>query len=519
MTSDLPVHGVGEPRPDFPSVVSMFEYAAAHASESPALTHLRRTLTYGDEALAVAGLARRLAGMGVDGATVALLLPNSIEYHVGYFAILMARGVPTLFNPAYPPAQLEPLLRDAAPRVLLCLPGQRTALAPLADRLGISHLLAIGPDGIDLETLIAEGAGGQPDLPITPDLPAALLYTGGTTGVPKGVEHSHASLMTAMRCVEWSWPTRARGEVWLPVAPMFHIFGFLTGVLAPVYGCAHVVIPERFQPELVVGMLARHRVTIFGGGPPSIYAALLAAPNLPSADLSSLRICPAGGAPVPVEILERWRRATGLDIYEGFGMTELAPISTNTESFGRKPGSVGKAVPCNRIEIVDLETGTQVLPPGAHGEIRVTGPHAMTGYRGHPEETAAVLRDGFIHTGDIGYLDEDGFLFITDRRKDVILVKGFNVFPREVEEVLITHPGVAAVGVVGVSDQRSGERIVAFVAPQPGSPVTEADLRALCEERLVAYKHPAEIRFLEDLPLTAANKLNRMRLRELAQEG
>jgi long-chain acyl-CoA synthetase len=300
---------------------------------------------------------------------------------------------------------------------------------------------------------------------------------------------------------------------------MFHVFGFLMGVVNPVYGCAHVVIPERFQPELVVGMLAEHRVTIFGGGPPSIYAALLSAPNLASADLSALRVCAAGGAPVPVEIIDRWYRATGRQIFEGLGMTEMAPIAVNTETFGRKPGSVGKPVPCNTVEIVDLETGTQVLPANIPGEIRVTGPHAMRGYRRQPGDSAEGLRNGFIYTGDIGYLDEDGFLIITDRKKDMILVKGFNVFPREVEEVLITHPGVAAVGVIGIEDERSGERLIAFIAPQGDVAVTEDELRALCTERLVSYKHPAEIRFLDELPLTPAKKLDRISLRALAQEA
>jgi long-chain acyl-CoA synthetase len=258
-------------------------------------------------------------------------------------------------------------------------------------------------------------------------------------------------------------------------------------------------------------------VTVFGGGPPAIYAGVLAAENLAGADLSALRVCPSGGAPVPVELHERWRRATGLAIHEGYGMTEMAPISGTTALTGVRPGSVGRAMPCNEVQVVDLETGTRALPPGERGEIRVRGPHMMTGYRNRPEETAAVLRDGFIHTGDIGHLDADGFLFITDRRKDVILVKGFNVFPREVEEAIHAHPKVAAAGVVGAPDPRSGERVVAFVVPRAGEAPDEAEIAAHLAERLVGYKCPGEIRVVAALPLTGAQKLDRRALRRAAQ--
>jgi long-chain acyl-CoA synthetase len=524
LPTDLPFHGAGEVRPDFPDVVSMFDYAVANAADAPALTHLGRTITYGEEALAAAGLAQRLAnigaGKGIEGQTVALLLPNSIEYHVAYFATLMARGVPTLLNPLYPPTQLEPLLRDSEPRILICEPSQRSTLIELTVRMGKPDILDLGDSGaIDVRALIKEGTAGRPNLDVSPDLPAALLHTGGTTGIPKGVEHSHAAIMAAVRCMEWGWPTRAREEVWLPITPMFHIYGLLMGVLNPVYGCGHVVVPERFSPEIIVKALADHRITIFGGGPPSIYAAVLSASNLASADLSALRVCPAGAAPLPVELIERWHRATGLHIYEGLGMTEMSPIAVNTETYGRKAGSVGKPVPCNTVQIVDLENGTQVLPTGVPGEIRVTGPQAMKGYRGGAAKPGEGLRNGFIYTGDIGYLDEDGFLVISDRKKDVILVKGFNVFPREVEEVLNTHPGVVAAGVIGIADDRDGERILAFVTPQNDTSVSEPELRALCAKLLVPYKHPREYRFITELPLTAAKKLDRIRLREMSEHA
>ena len=306
-------------------------------------------------------------------------------------------------------------------------------------------------------------------------------------------------------------------EVFLPIAPFSHIYGLLTGVLLPVSVRGETVIPERFQPEHIVELLSCHHVTFFGGGPPAIYAGVLAAKNLASADLSALRVCPAGAAPLPVALMERWREATGLEIYEGYGMSEMAPISCTTALSGVRPGSVGKPVRGSEVQAVDLDTGLRVLPPRERGKLRVRGQHMMTGYRNRPEETASTIRDGFIYTGDIGYLDEDGFVFITDRKKDVVYVKGFNVFPREVEEVIYDHPKVGLAAVVGAPDARMGERLVAFVVPRAGEKVDEAEISAHCASQLVNYKCPSEVRVVGRLPMTGAGKPDRIALRRVAR--
>jgi long-chain acyl-CoA synthetase len=513
----LPVHGVGEPRPDCATVCAMFEHAVATAPDRMALRHLGVSLTYREEGRAVAALARRLASAAAPGEVVALLLPNSVEFCVAYFAALRALAVPALLNPLYPAPQLEPLLREASPRAVVCTPATRETVLGLAGLLGIPAVICLGHD-VTMGTLTAEPEAPPDRRAARPHDVGALMFSGGTTGLPKAVEHTHGRLVIAVRCVEYNWPTRMSGEVWLPIAPFTHIYGFLQGVLSPISARAEVVIPERFQPEHIIELMARHRVTVFGGGPPAIYAGVLAAPSLDGADLSALRVCPAGGAPMPVELLERWRRATGREIHEGYGMTEMAPISGTTALSGVRPGSVGKPMPCNEVQIVDLETGARVLPPGERGEVRVRGPHMMTGYRNRPEETAQALRDGYIHTGDIGHLDADGFLFVTDRKKDVVLVKGFNVFPREVEEVIHTHPKVAAVGVVGVPDTRSGERLVAYVVPRAGETPGEAEIAAHVAERLVAYKCPSVVRVVDELPTTGAQKLDRVALRRKARD-
>jgi long-chain acyl-CoA synthetase len=391
-------------------------------------------------------------------------------------------------------------------------------VAGLASDLGIPGVICMGQD-VTVPELAAETAPAPPAglRTATPTDPGVLLFSGGTTGLPKAIEHTHGRLLAAMRSMKYIWPVRTDGEVFLPIAPFTHIYGFLTGVLIPLSVCGETVIPERFQPEHIVELLASYRVTYFGGGPPAIYAGVLAAPNLGSADLSALRVCPAGGAPFPVELMKRWRRVTGVEIREGYGMTEIAPISGAPQLLEVRPGSAGKPVPGTEVQIVDLDNGLRLLPSGERGELRVRGPHMMMGYRNRPEETAQTIRDGFIYTGDIGYLDQEGFLFITDRKKDVVFVKGFNVFPREVEEVIHTHPKVGVAGVAGVPDARSGgERLIAFVVPRTGEAADAAEISAYCISRLAPYKCPAEVRVVEQLPLTGAQKLDRIALRRAA---
>jgi len=511
----LEPHGVGEAHPPFDTLTEMFDHAVMEAPQTNALIQDIRMLSYQKLDMAVRGMAGELAAAGATGNTVGLLLPNGIGFTLAYFATLFAGGTPTLLNPAYPPAQLKPILQDADPAILISTPQTGETLDALSDIVGDAHRIILEASDPEMDAYIAR-SGSAGNLPrITPDTPAALLYTGGTTGVSKGVEHTHAMLTDAVRAIDWVWPAKTSGEVRLPVAPMFHIYGFLTGVLNPVYDRCTVVIPDAFKPDHVVDLMARYKVTIFGGGPPAIYAALLNQSNFQGADLSALRVCPAGGAPFPVELIDRWRDATGITIQEGYGMTEMAPISGNTEAFGSKPGTVGLAIPGCKVQIVDLEDKDKIMPADEKGEIRIAGPFAMTGYRNRPDETAKTIHDGFIYTGDIGVMDADGIVSITDRKKDVIIVNGFNVFPRDIEELVFTNPNVRNVGVIGMPDERAGERVVVFiVADHPEE--TEAAIVTLCEDGLAPYQRPSDIRFVDDLPITPANKLDRVALREIA---
>jgi long-chain acyl-CoA synthetase len=507
-----------KPRDQLNTLCAIFHHAVAAAPETIALRHLGVALTYWELGRAVSSLARRISELAAPGDVVALVLPNSIEFHIAYFAALEALAVPALINALYPEAQISPLLEQVSARVAICAPATNDVTTSIASSLGIPNVLCMERD-ITINELIADDKSPGDVRLAAPEDSGVLLFSGGTTGAPKAVEHTHGRLVAAVRSMEYMWPTR-KGDVFLPIAPFSHVYGFMQGVLVPTSACGETVIPSRFQPEHIVDLITHYHVSFFGGGPPAIYAGVLAAENLQESDLSSLRVCPAGGAPFPIELMVRWQRATGIEIHEGYGMTETGPISGINELTGLRPGSVGRPVPGTEVQVVDLETGLRLRPPGEKGELRVRGAHMMSHYRNRPDETAQTVRYGFLYTGDIGYLDKDGFVFISDRKKDVVFVKGFNVFPREVEEVINTHPKVHTVGVIGAPDQRNGgERLIAFVVPKTCETINEGDIYTYCSSRLVGYQCPTEVRVVRQLPLTGAQKLDRAALRRLAVDG
>jgi long-chain acyl-CoA synthetase len=279
-----------------------------------------------------------------------------------------------------------------------------------------------------------------------------------------------------------------------------------------------LVIVSKYQPEEVLQALEQERISVFGGGPAPVYFGLTQSPRFGSTNFSHLKYCLSGGAPVPEELHQRWEQATGCPLLEGWGMSEAAPLCLNRPEGPRKVLSVGLPVPGTEVEVVDLETGAQVLNAGEVGEIRVRGPQLMLGYRGHLEATLAVLREGWLYTGDIGYLDGDGYLFLVDRKKDMIIVGGYNVYPRQVDEVLFKHPSIVEAATVGRPDERLGEVLVAFVVLAPGAALSEADFFKYCRAHLIKYRRPVAVSFVESLPRTNARKLDKKALRVLARE-
>ena len=497
----------------YPTVVHMLADAARRALGAEALVFGERRLSYPQYASCVAGFARELESLGSRGGRVASVLGNSTEACVTTFAALAAGAQYVPLNPLYTARELGILLDDAAPAVVVVDAAFEALVAPLAAAAGIAQIVvgagrrlldAWREDGLTLERL--------PD----PDALALLQYTGGTSGRPKGVDLSHHSIATNVAQREGLLPT-GEGERILCMMPVSHSYGMAMGLfLAPACRGTLVLLP-RYVPEDVLASVERERITIFPGSP-TVFSGLLAHPRMAATDWSSVHTCYSGAAALPEETLRRWRAAVGAPVYEGYGQTEAGPVlSFNPAHGATKSGSVGIPAPGTEIQIVDLETGNRVLPCGERGEIRARGPQIMRGYRNLPEESAQALRGGWLYTGDIGEFDADGYLYIRDRRKDMLIVGGYNVYPREVEEVLFLHPAVLDAAVVGVRDDYRGELPVAYVTLRPGMRASADELLAHCCGNLARYKTPARIGIVDALPKTSVAKTDKKVLREWAR--
>jgi long-chain acyl-CoA synthetase len=334
-------------------------------------------------------------------------------------------------------------------------------------------------------------------LPNPQDL-ALLQYTGGTTGKSKGVNLTHRAIATNVAQREALLPTKMDAERVLCAMPLFHSYGMAMGLFLAANCRGTLVIMERYRPDDLLRIVQEERITLFPGSP-TIFTGLLGHADFPRTDWSTVHTCYSGSAALPEETLRRWEQAVGAPVYEGYGQTEAGPVLTfNAVGKTRKPGSVGIPVPDTDIRIVE-------------GEVVARGPQIMQGYRNRPQETAEALRDGWLHTGDMGELDADGYLYIRGRKKDMVIVGGYNVYPREVEEVLITHPAVAEAAVVGGPDAYRGECLHAYVALTKAA--TTDDLLAYCGERLAKYKVPATLEVLEALPKTSVGKLDKLPLK------
>lgn len=499
-------------RKHYLDAVAMFWDAVDAGGDRTAMIAGSRTLSYTDYGRAVSALAQRLAEAGAMGERVAVLIPNSLEANVAIFATLAAGGQVVLLNSSYSVAELSPMLASAAPRIVIVLEGSDDTAVAAARAGNIPEIITFGAQAVTLEALVAADTP-WPRVEIDPDSLATLLFTGGTTGQPKGVDRTHRTLVETVAGMHSAWPTKLGDEMWLNVAPVSHIWGSLMGCMNPVYGHCPVVIVPRFRPDLVLDALVTNRVTVFSGGPAAIYVGLLAAPDFPEADLGALRVCPGGGSPFLLETLKSWQQATQVPILEAFGMTEAGPITANPVDGSHRFGTVGRALPGIEVQIVSLDDPERQMPTGETGEIRIRGSRVINRYRGEPSGHP----EGWLYTGDVGLLDEIGFLRLVDRKKDMLIVGGFNVYPREIEEVLARHPAVAEAGVVGIADERKGEVPIAFATLRSGAGATAEEIAQYCAERLVAYKQPNRMILLEAIPKTQANKICRKTLASLAR--
>jgi long-chain acyl-CoA synthetase len=463
-------------------------------------------------------VAASLAAAGLTpGDRVGLQLPNIPQFVVAYFGILKAGGVVVPMNVLLKAPEIEFQLRDSGARTLITFGGCLDEAAKAAASAAVASLYVAAASsalvtGVPFDSLLA-GDQPAPQLAVrSPADPAVIIYTSGTTGVPKGAVLSHITLYLNAdipgRLFEFS-----DDDVVVVALPLFHIFGLSSIMNTCVLLGGTMSLVPRFGAAAVLEVIQRDRATVFEGVP-TMFVALLQAPGLDGYDLSSLRVAISGGAPIPAEIIDSFERRFGVTILEGYGLSETASTTTfNVSAAERKIYSVGKPIWGVRVQVWNSQG--QPLPPGADhvGEIVVRGPNVMTGYHNNPQATAEAFAGGWFHTGDLGYVDDDGFLFIVDRIKDLIIRGGYNVYPREVEEAIYTHPAVAEAAVVGVPDATLGEEVHAIVAVLAGQSVTEGELIDFVKQRVAAYKYPRTVEFRDSLPKGATGKILKKELR------
>jgi long-chain acyl-CoA synthetase len=483
--------------------------AVAERPRSVAVVAGDVSLDYARYGRAVDAFAARLTIEGAQATTTVVLLRNSIAMAVSLFAIQRAGGCVAPLNPDYTAHELAPMIADASPAILIVDAGLVERIAPLVP--AGATLIVIGGDRAFIDDLLADAAAA-PLPPVDPDRLAVLQFTGGTTGRAKGVELTHRAVAINVAQREAVLPTTFGDERILCFMPMFHSFATAMCLHLSAYAAGTLVILPRYRPEWVAGAIGRHAITRLPAGP-TVFNSLNDYPPLAEAPLTSIRSAWSGSAPLAHDTLQRWEARTGIPVYEGYGQSEAGPVLTYQGPLsGHRLGSVGLPLPLTELRIVDPADPDRQLGTGETGEIVARGPQIMRGYRGLAGETSATLRNGWLHTGDIGRIDSDGHVFIEDRKKDMVIVGGYNVYPREIDEVLAAHPGVASAAAIGVADAYRGEAIVAFYT---GKADVEG-LRQWCAERLVRYKCPARFEQLDALPLTSVGKIDRNALRTLA---
>ncbi|HZS11941.1 MAG TPA: long-chain fatty acid--CoA ligase [Nitrospirales bacterium] len=530
------------------TVPDLLSRSAEGYPDSTALLFYGARLTYREFDALVTRFACALQRLGVHaGDRVAIMLPNCPQGMIAYYGALRAGAIVVQTNPLYHSQELEVQLRDAGAETIIALDIFYAHIQPIQDRIGLRRIILTcvrdflsglkrllypikarlngrwvsidkQPPLYDFLTLLQHDADAR-DFARLPrrngDDLALLQYTGGTTGVPKGVMLTHRNVIAnASQCHAWMPDCREGAEVFLGVIPFFHVYGLSTCQHLAVMAAATLVLLPRFEVLEVLAAIQRYRVTVFSAIP-MMFLKAIEHPKVQKYNLRSLRICLSGASPLHAELRDRFERLTGVTLTEGYGLTEAGPVTHCNPINGRGPqGSMGVLFPDTEARIVDLETGEREVPDGEAGELTVRGPQIMRGYWKNEAETRAVLRNGWLHTGDIVRKDPDGFFYLVDRKKDMIKTRGENVYPREVEEVLFRHPGVKDVVVAGVPDRLFGEAIKAYVVRQQNSQVTEAELIGYCKDALARFKVPSIVEFRNELPRTVVGKVLRRTLQK-----
>lgn len=521
---------------DYPPcpLTHFLDEAVEKYAENLAVIFQDKGISYQELGKKTRALAAALNHLGIKpGQRVAIMLPNCPQYIVAYYAILKIGAVVVNVNPMYVERELEFQLKDAGVADIIAFKDFYPRLAAVKEKIGLQRIILTDFQDSSLANLSTSPSIYQEkgvmelkelwtageDLPLPqiithPEDIALLQYTGGTTGLSKGAILTHRNLVAnVLQCVSWNPEIQKGRERMLAVLPFFHVYGMTVAMNEAIYLGATIILLSRFQVEETLEAINKYRPTRFPGVP-TMYIALLNHPRLREYDISSIKVCSCGSAPMPVEALRRFEELTGGKISEGYGLTEASPVTHGNPFFGkRKIGSIGLPRPDTDAKIVDLETGERELPPGEEGELCVRGPQVMKGYWHRPEETSKTLRQGWLYTGDIARMDEEGYFYIVDRKKDMIICSGYNVYPREIEEVLYMHPKILEACVIGVPDPYRGETVKAFVVLKKGEKAHPEEIIEFCRQNLARYKVPTLIEFREELPKSHVGKILKKILR------
>ncbi|PSC06328.1 dicarboxylate--CoA ligase PimA [Alsobacter soli] len=550
---------VGVPAPVYPPTVDwaapispgrvedLLEAACSRFADHVACWSERGAVTYADLASKADRICGGLQGEGLQpGDRVGLMLPNSVAAVAAFFGVLKAGGVVVNFNPLLAIPEITRQARDSGADTLVVLnlaahlavaehlmeegAIDRCLVADVGEMLGGLRRLIFGwsPFGgrgkipaNDPRYRRLESLGGEPTTTgRDPGDIAVLQYTGGTTGLPKGVVLTHRALhANAVQLARWFTQAEAGADKIVAVLPFFHAFGMTGAMLFGVALGAELVLLPRFDADGLISVMESRRATMLLGVP-AMFRALLMRPKLAKADLSSLKVCISGGDPLDPALADAFRAATGVRVLQGYGLTECGPVVTcGSLDVPAKPASAGLPLPGTRLRIVDPSAPEIVMAAGQVGEICVAGPQVMAGYWNAPGETAAVFRDGWLRTGDLGSLDDDGYLFVVDRLKDLVSVHGRHVFPRVVEDAIRAHPSVADAAVIGPTAGAQEGRLAAFVVLRPDGRLTEQELKQFLEGRLAAFERPGHVRFMGALPKTALGKTIKAQLVAMLDEN
>ncbi len=522
-----------------------FRETANRYPDHYALSFMGAKITYRELLAMVNRFSRALRDSGLlPGSKLAIHLPNCPQFVIAYCGALQAGYTVVPCNPLYVEREMEYQLNDSEAEAIVTLSRFYPMIKNIEQKTGLKKIIAARikdyfPGFLRfLYTLTREKKEGErvslqpgdawfedflkgyPDSFAEdygkPDDPACLLYTGGTTGTSKGAVLTHRNLATnAIQTASFLPDLKEGEEKGIAVLPFFHSYGLTTCLnLALIKGGTLVLVP-RFDVKMILKLIDKEKPTLFPGVP-TLYVALINSPEIKKYDLSSIRVCNSGAAPLPVEVQARFEEITGGRLIEGYGLTETSPVTHSNPVYGtRKAGSIGVPLPGTDAKVVDLDNPGREVPAGESGELVVSGPQIMQGYYKKPEETAETLRNGWLHTGDIAKMDEDGFFYIVDRKKDIVIAGGYNIVPREIEEVLYSHPKVQEAVAVGVPDEYRGETIKAFIVLKEDKSMAEEEVIDFCKQHLASYKVPRKVEFREELPKTMVGKILR---RVLAEE-